>query len=457
MAQRKRPGALPGNRTTDGAYPKFGGREFLITDRIDSKYLPRDERVLNYDEFVVPEPEETTRNQAGRCMNCGVPFCHTACPVNNYIPDWNELVYRRDWKTACINLHGTNNFPEFTGRVCPAPCEPACVLNVAGDPPVTIKAVECAIVDRGWREGWIGAQPPRHRTSKRVAIVGSGPAALACAQQLARTGHKVHVFEKHPYPGGMLTYGIPVYKMHPRLLVRRLRQMRKEGVVFHCGVHISGENIGNIVKRYHAVVLACGAEQPRDLNVPGRNLGGIHFAMDYLVQQNSRVLRLPYNHAREITAAGKRVVIPGGDGYTASDCVGNAEREGAIGIRSFGISPEPPELVSFDEQLLVWPSAPRELRLTPSHEEARMRPEFSTMIEGFSGKNGRVARVHIVGVDADRRAIVSSRQEVESDFVPIAIGFSGPVYDGMLSTLRIELNEHGNVKANDRDYLTSVD
>ena len=285
---------------------------FLEIDRIDRRYAPASDRIRHYREFVIPLSDEATSHQAARCMNCGIPFCHTGCPVNNQIPDWNDLVYRGNWEEASRNLHSTNNFPEFTGRVCPAPCEASCTLNL-NDQPVTIKSIECAIVDRARAEGWLKPEPPGEKTGKKVAVVGSGPAGLACAQQLARAGHDVHLFEKNAKPGGLLRYGIPDFKMEKHLIDRRVEQMKAEGVVFKCGVHVGIDlPAERLLGEYDAVALAGGAEQPRDLPIPGRELSGIHFAMDFLPQQNRRVSREPIRTNEPILAGGKHVVVIGG-------------------------------------------------------------------------------------------------------------------------------------------------
>src|SRR5918997_6870825 len=314
----------------------------LEIDRRDRRYAPASDRVRHYREFVIPLSEEANRKQAARCMNCGVPYCHTGCPVNNQIPDWNDLVYAGNWEEAARNLHSTNNFPEVTGRVCPAPCEASCTLNL-DDNPVTIKTIESAIADRAFEEGWVQPEPPTHKTGKKVAVVGSGPAGMACAQQLARAGHDVHVFEKHAKAGGMLRYGIPDFKMEKGLVDRRIAQMQAEGVTFHYGAHVgAGLPVEQLLKDYDAIALTGGAEAARDLPIPGRELDGIHFAMDFLPQQNRRVGGEPVGNVQPILAGGKHVIVIGG-GDTGSDCIGTSKRQGAVSITQLEIMPKPPE------------------------------------------------------------------------------------------------------------------
>src|SRR5688572_23845718 len=314
---------------------------FMEFDRKDRHYRPVDERVKHWQEFVEPLPKEEVTKQAARCMDCGIPYCHTGCPVNNQIPDWNDLVYRDQWKTAALNLHSTNNFPEVTGRVCPAPCEASCTLNI-NDNPVTIKTIECAIADKAFAEGWVAPEPPERKTGKKVAVVGSGPAGLAAAQQLARAGHEVHVYEKSARPGGLLTYGIPDFKMEKHIVDRRVKQMEAEGVTFHYGVNVGVDvTAKSLVDEYDAVVLTGGAEKARDLPIEGRDLRGIHFAMEYLPQQNRRVSGEKQDVGEPILADGKYVVVIGG-GDTGSDCIGTAFRQRAVTVTQLEIMPQPP-------------------------------------------------------------------------------------------------------------------
>lgn len=385
-------------------------------------------------------------------MNCGIPYCHTGCPVNNQIPDWNDLVYLGDWKEAARNLHSTNNFPEVTGRVCPAPCEAACTLNLE-DNPVTIKTIECAIVDKAFEEGWVGPEPPSHKTGKAVAIVGSGPAGLACAQQLARAGHDVHVFEKHAKAGGLLRYGIPDFKMEKHLVDRRVTQMEAEGVTFHYGAHV-GVNVRaeDLLRDYDAVVLAGGAEKPRDLPIPGRELSGVHFAMDFLPQQNRRVSNEPQEGVEPILATDKHVVVIGG-GDTGSDCIGTSTRQGARSITQLEILPRPP---GKENKLLTWPNWPLKLRTSSSQEEGVTR-EFSVKTQRLSGENGVVKRLHCMQVDDEFQPVPGSEFTLEADLVLLAMGFVHPVHEGMIKALGVALDQRGNVQADVSDYRSSID
>ena len=425
---------------------------FLEIDRRDREYVPAADRVRNWHEFLIPLGEDATRDQAARCMNCGVPFCHTGCPVNNQIPDWTDLVYHDDWRRALINLHSTNNFPEFTGRVCPAPCEEACTLNLTGAP-VTIKTIECAIVDRGWAEGWILPEPPSRKTGRSVAVVGAGPAGLACAQQLARVGHDVHVYEKHARPGGLLTYGIPDFKMEKHHVRRRVEQMEAEGVTFRCNVHVGVKlDIRELLDGYDAVALAGGAEQPRDLPIPGRDLDGIHFAMDFLVQQNRRGTDEPPGNVPPILAGGKHVVVIGG-GDTGSDCIGTSNRQGALSVTQLEILPRPPDE---EDKALTWPDWPMKLRTSSSHEEGVER-DFSVMTQRFAGDNGKVGALHCVRVDDKLKPVAGTAFALQADLILLAMGFLAPIHDGMIHGLGIELDKRGNVLADAENYKASID
>jgi glutamate synthase (NADPH/NADH) small chain len=425
---------------------------FLEIDRQDRRYAPAGDRIRHYREFVIPLSEEGTRNQAARCMNCGIPFCHNGCPVNNQIPDWNDLVYNGGWREASINLHSTNNFPEFTGRICPAPCEAACTLNIE-DTPVTIKTIECAIVDRAWNEGWITPEPAKTRSGKKVAVVGSGPAGLAAAQQLARAGHDVHVFEKFAKAGGLLRYGIPDFKMEKRLIDRRIHQMEAEGVTFHYNEHIGVTRpVEELTAAYDAVLLTGGAEKPRDLPIPGRDLDGVHFAMDFLPQQNRRVSGEPIGTNEPILASGKHVVVIGG-GDTGSDCIGTSVRQGALSVTQLEIMPKPPEK---ENKALVWPLWPLKLRTSSSHEEGAER-DFAVMSTEFTGQNGRVKSLKCVRVDEKMQPIAGTEFELKADLVLLAMGFVNPVHEGMVESLGVTLDARKNVAANTNDYRTSVE
>ena len=425
---------------------------FLEVDRQDRRYAPAGDRIRHYREFVIPLSEETTRSQASRCMNCGIPFCHTGCPVNNQIPDWNDLVYQGNWEEASQNLHSTNNFPEFTGRVCPAPCEASCTLNIE-DTPVTIKTIECAIVDRAWSHGWIKPMASARRTGRSVAIVGSGPAGLAAAQQLARAGHDVHVYEKHAKAGGLLRYGIPDFKMEKNLIDRRIRQMEAEGVVFHYNAHIGVTTpVDELIAAHDAVLLSGGAEQPRDLPIPGRELDGVHFAMDFLPQQNRRVSNEPVGSNEPILAGGKHVVVIGG-GDTGSDCIGTSVRQGAVSVTQLEIMPRPPEK---ENKALSWPLWPLKLRTSSSHEEGAER-DFAVLTTGFTGTGGKVRKLSCVRVDAKMQPIPGTEFELKADLVLLAMGFVNPIYEGLLESLGVTLDPRKNVAANQTDYRTSVD
>ena len=444
---------------------------FLEYQRLQEASEPRDSRIKHYREFVLHLTDQEASIQGARCMDCGIPFCMSGCPVNNIIPDWNDLVYKHDWKRALETLHSTNNFPEFTGRVCPAPCEEACTLNINNDP-VGIKSIEHAIVDKGFEEGWIVPQPPKTKTGKRVAVVGSGPAGLACAQQLARSGHDVVVFEKNDRIGGLLRYGIPDFKMEKWLIDRRMDQMRAEGIEFrpnHCVGEPSGPSqkgviylsATQLVSDYDAVVLTGGAEHPRDLSVPGRDLDGVHFAMEFLPLQNRRVAgdtKVP-----DLWATGKHVIVIGG-GDTGSDCVGTSNRHGAASVTQFELLPQPPEK---ENKTLTWPNWPAKLRTSSSHEEGVKR-DWSIATKALKGENGKVKQLVAVRLEWTKdpatgqmkmAEIPGTEIDIQADLVLLAMGFLGPVAEGMLNQLGVDRDPRGNVKATTEgpgSYQTSL-
>jgi glutamate synthase (NADPH) small chain len=425
---------------------------FLEIDRQDRKYAPASDRIRHYKEFVLPVSDQTVRDQASRCMNCGIPFCHNGCPINNQIPDWNDLVYQDDWQEAIRNLHSTNNFPEFTGRVCPAPCEAACTLNIE-DVPVTIKSIENAIIDKAWENGWVQPEIAKVKTGKKVAVIGSGPAGLAAAQQLARVGHEVHLYEKHARAGGLLRYGIPDFKMEKRHIDRRVEQMEAEGVVFHYNVNVGvTHKIEDIVAAHDAVVLSGGSEKPRDLPIPGREFAGIHFAMDFLPQQNRRVSNEGVN-AGEILATGKHVVVIGG-GDTGSDCIGTSVRQGALSVTQLEIMPQPPEKENKD---LTWPNWPLKLRTSSSHQEGAERQFAVSTVRFESDAKGNVTKLVCAKSGPDFKPIPGTEFELKADLVLLAMGFIQPVHEGMIQALKLATDARGNVKATDRDYKTTMD
>ncbi len=437
---------------------------FLEIDRRDRRYEPVAERIKTYREFVIPLGEKELRDQAARCMNCGVPYCHgtgsvqpgtPGCPVNNQIPDWNHLVYRGDWQEASRNLHSTNNFPDFTGRICPAPCEAACTLNII-ETPVTIKTIEHAIAEHAWEHGWLPPEVAEHKTGRKVAVVGSGPAGMACAQQLARVGHEVHVYERHARAGGLLRYGIPDFKLEKYVIDRRITQMEGEGVIFHYDAQVGGDRPGaidphDLLQQYDAVALTGGSEAPRDLPIPGRDLDGIHFAMDFLPQQNRRVANESLGDTPEILAGGKHVVVIGG-GDTGSDCIGISLRQGALSVLQLEIMPAPPE---HENKLLTWPDWPFKMRTSSSQAEGAER-DFAVLTQKFTGENGKVTKLHCVRVDDRLKPIPGSEFSIDAGLVLLAMGFVHPVHEGMLKTLGLELDQRGNVRANTGDYRTSM-
>ena len=434
---------------------------FLEIERSDRTYDKVAARLKTWKEFVQPLPLPKVAEQAARCMDCGIPFCHQGCPVNNQIPDWNDLVYRDQWKLALENLHSTNNFPEFTGRVCPAPCEASCTLNI-DDNPVTIKTIECQIVDRGWAEGWIEPQANAAPTGRRVAVVGSGPAGLACSQQLARAGHQVTLFEKADRIGGLLRYGIPDFKMEKHLIDRRLAQMEAEGVSFRTRCEVGKDvSIDELLGGYDAVVLSGGAEDPRDLPVPGRELAGVHYAMDFLTQQNKRGAGDAEEAAAPrgtISAKGKHVVVIGG-GDTGSDCIGTSGRQGALSITQLEIMPMPPER---EDKALTWPDWPLKLRTSSSQEEGCERDFAVTTVRAVGAERVQAIECErvewVVGADGRQQIapVPDSQFTLPADLVLLAMGFVGPRKTGLVEQAGVALDPRGNVKADTEDYRSSA-
>ena len=433
---------------------------FLEIDRHDRAYGPVKERLDHYKEFIIPMKEDDLKAQGARCIDCGIPFCHQGCPVMNIIPEWNDLTYHGDLRGALDVLHSTNNFPEFTGRICPAPCEASCTLNL-DDKPVTIKSIECAIVDKGWAKGWIRPLIAKHHTDKKVAVVGAGPAGMAAAQQLARAGHKVSLYEKNAHAGGLLRYGIPDFKLDKSIIDRRLSQMKTEGVDFRpkttIGVDVSAQSL---MDDYDAIVLSGGSEKPRDLPAPGRDLNGVHYAMDFLTQQNRRNGGEPVK-VEDILATGKNVLVIGG-GDTGSDCVGTSARQGAASITQIEIMPKPPEK---EDKLTTWPEWPQKLRTSTSHEEGCER-DWNVLTKEFLGDaDGNLKAAKCVRVKWDQgengqwnmSEIEGSEFEIPCERAFLAMGFVHPVHEGMIDELGVEKDGRGNVGANTDDYQTSID
>jgi glutamate synthase (NADPH/NADH) small chain len=429
---------------------------FLELSRVAEVALPVEERVRSYREFILTLEDDKAAAQGARCMDCGIPFCQSGCPINNIIPDWNDLVYRHQWRQALDVLHSTNNFPEFTGRVCPAPCEAACTLNI-NDDPVGIKSIEHFIIDKGWEEGWVVPLPPATKTGKRVAVIGSGPAGMACAQQLARAGHDVVLFEKNDRIGGLLRYGIPDFKMGKHHIDRRVQQMQLEGVEFQVNRHVgetgvNGVDARQLVAEYDAVVLSAGSEHPRDLDVPGRELDGVYFAMDFLPLQNRRVAG--DSNVPPLTASGKHVVVIGG-GDTGSDCVGTSNRQGALSVTQFELLPQPPE---HENKPLVWPYWPMKLRTSSSHEEGCER-DWAVQTKAFKGEGGTVTKLVASRVefrDGKLHDVPNTEFVLKADLVLFAMGYMHPVHRGMLDALGVAYDARGNVNADTDTYRTSV-
>ena len=432
---------------------------FIELDRVERSYEPAEDRIKHFKEFLIPlDPKEVSK-QGARCMDCGIPYCHQGCPVNNLIPDWNDMVYNNRWKEALDLLHSTNNFPEFTGRICPAPCEASCTLNIT-DNPVAIKTIECSVVDRGWEEGWIKPQIPSIKSDKKVAVIGSGPSGLACAQQLARAGHSVVVFEKNERIGGLLRIGIPDFKMEKTLIDRRMSQMELEGVEFRVNSHVGNNvSIEELNEEFEAIAFCGGSEHPRDLPVEGRELKGVYFAMEFLSQQNDRVSGKTIKSDIEISAKGKNVLVIGG-GDTGSDCVGTSNRQGAKSVTQLELLDQPPEK---EDKALTWPNWPMKMRTSTSHQEGCER-NWSVLTKSFEGDNGKVSKLNCVNVewkkgDDDRMKmteIIGSEFSFEADLVLLAMGFVHPIHEGLIKQLGVKLTPVGNLEADDDKYQTSV-
>ncbi|WP_108789829.1 glutamate synthase small subunit [Erythrobacter sp. Alg231-14] len=431
---------------------------FLELDRRERDYLDPKERLNNYREFVVQPSDEVLSAQASRCMDCGIPYCHNGCPVNNMIPDWNHLVYENDWKNALDVLHSTNNFPEFTGRICPAPCEASCTLNIV-DQPVTIKSIEAAIIDRGWDEGWVTPQVPEQKTGKSVAVIGSGPAGMACAQQLARAGHSVTLFEKSDRVGGLLRYGIPDFKMEKNLISRRCLQMEAEGVEFRTSKEVGVDvSFKSLRENFDAVVLSGGAEDARGLNIPGAEMPGVRLAMEFLTQQNKRNAGDVEERAAPrgtLKATGKHVVVIGG-GDTGSDCVGTSNRQGAASVTQLEIMPKPPEK---EDKAMTWPNWPLKLRTSSSHEEGVDR-DWAVLTKRVVGDGETITGLEcarVEWVDGKMQEVEGSAFTIKADFIFLAMGFVGPKKAGLLEQAGVELTDRGNVAADTNNYATSED
>jgi glutamate synthase (NADPH) small chain len=430
---------------------ELGG--FMKIHRVNGRKRPIPERVRDFEEYIFPAEEPVLREQGARCMDCGIPFCHNGCPLGNLIPDWNDLVYRDRWPEAIRALHATNNFPEFTGRICPAPCEASCVLDI-NDDAVTIKQIEQSIIDRAWEEGWVKPEPPAARSGKSVAVIGSGPAGLAAAQELNRFGHRVTLFERNTHAGGLLRFGVPDFKLEKWIVQRRVDQMVEEGVELRCGVNVGEDITGDELReQFDAVVLAIGSTIPRDLPVPGRELDGVHFAMDYLEMRN-RWVAGEYQDGTPITAADKHVVIIGG-GDTGADCLGNSHRENPNSVTQLELLPQPPD--TRPEDLTPWPEWPLIMRTSGAHEEGGDR-DFSVMTTHFEGEDGKVKRLHghRVGPPPSFEKIEGSEFSIDCDLALLAMGFLHPQQDGVVQQLGVGLDGRGNVDAPESDYMSSV-
>ena len=432
---------------------------FMEISRQDRQYALAADRIQHFHEFVQPLTDTEVSKQGARCMDCGIPFCHTGCPVNNIIPDWNDMVYQDNWRAALDVLHSTNNFPEFTGRICPAPCEAACTLNLTEEP-VSIKTIECSIVDKAWEQGWIQPQVPEFRSGKKIAVVGSGPAGMAASQQLARAGHEVTLFEKADRIGGLLRYGIPDFKMDKYHIDRRIAQMQAEGVLFQPNSHVGQDiPIQSLVDEYDAMVLSGGSEKPRDLPIPGRKLDGVHFALEFLPQQNKRVAGDKIPKEVSITATGKHVIVIGG-GDTGSDCIGTSIRHGAESVTQLEIMPRPPEK---ENKALTWPNWPNKFRTSSSQEEGCNR-DWSVATKSITGKDNKATEINCIRVEWknvngkwEMSEIDGSEFTLKADLILLAMGFVHPVHEGMLKDLGVELDGRGNILANTDDYKTSID
>ena len=425
---------------------------FLEIDRVDKSYKPVDERLKNFNEFTEDLEKQVISDEGGRCMDCGIPYCHTGCPVNNIIPDWNDLVYNNKWEEAIQVLHSTNNFPEFTGRICPAPCEAACTLNI-DDNPVTIKNIECSIVDNAWKKGFIKPQISGLNTNKKIAVIGSGPAGMAAAQQLTRVGHNVTLYEKNSKIGGLLRYGIPDFKMEKYLIDRRQKQMEDEGLTIKTNVNVGIDiSLNELKNNYDALLLCGGAETPRDLNIPGRDLNGVMFAMDFLPFQNKRVSGESFKEMHNVTAKDKNVVVIGG-GDTGSDCIGTSFRQGAKSVTQIEIMPIPPEK---EDKALTWPDWPIKMRVSSSQAEGAIR-DFSVLTDSFYGEKGVLKGLKCHRVDENMKVIPDTIFNIEADLSLLAMGFTGPILNNINDNNALKLDSRSNINANTDNYQTSLE